>query len=272
MSEVTKSATQVTTALVTLNKVLKYASVKQTAMGDRQNIEARYQERHAHWAHRRQSNLESITTKALALCDERTSDANPDPDWIMQFMAMAEEIHQSDMQQLWATILADECAKPGQYSLKALQTLKSMTRRDARSFQQFCRLTSTTSGDDSRKVVFAISVSPPWHQLFSKRGLHQLSLNRFAMPYSSVLWLMELGLVFNTELETSALNTEQEFKLTYAEESYLHKSITAESRLHYYRLTPIGDELAGLLPPEPHREYRDALLNLLQKGMRFVEE
>ena len=260
--------TNVATALMTLNKVIKFAAVKHHAAGEKNDIQSRYQERHAHWARRKQANIESITSKSLALCDERTSDATPDPDWIMQFMAMAEEIHQPDMQQLWATILADECAKPGQYSLKALQTLKAMTRRDARLFQQFCRLTSVTSGDDSRKVIFALSVSPSWHQLFSKRGNHKLSLNQYAMPYSSILWLMELGLVFNTELETSALTGSQAFTLTYAQEQYAFKVNSAESRLLYYRLTPIGDELARLLPPDPHREYRAALFGLLEKGMR----
>ena len=269
MSEISKTS-QVTTALATLNKVLNYAAVKPGGLGERKDIQTRYQERHAHWQHRRQANLEAITTKSLSLCDERTSDATPDPDWIMQFMAMAETIHQPDMQQLWASILANECAKPGQYSLKALHTLKTMTRRDARLFQRFCSLTSATTGDSSKKLIFALTLSPPWHQLFGKRGLHQLSLNRYAMPYSSILWLMELGLVFNTELETSPLQAAQEFKLDYADEQYLFKTDAAESRLHYYRLTPIGDELAQLLPPEPHRDYREALLGLIEKGMSRV--
>lgn len=268
MSEITSnSKAQVTTALSTLNKTLKYAAVQLTSPQGRQDIESRYQDRHAQWLRRRQANLESITTKALSLCDERTSDANPDPDWIMQFMSMAEEIHQTDMQQLWAKILADECAKPGEYSLMALQTLKSMTRRDARMFQLFCRLTSTTSGDNSRKLIFAINISPQWHQLFSHKGLHQLSLNRYNMPYSSILWLMELGLVFSTELETSPIPPGQEFKISYADEDYRFRGGSAESRLLYYRLTPVGDELAKLLPAEPQKGYREALLELLQNGM-----
>ena len=73
------------------------------------------------------NNLKSILNIALNVTiNEQTSD-NLDPDWFFAFSTLAEEIYSAPMQELWGKIFAVEVSRPGSFSLRSLQTLKSLT-------------------------------------------------------------------------------------------------------------------------------------------------
>jgi hypothetical protein len=89
------------------------------------------------------------------------------------------------------------------------------------------------------------------------------------MPISSLMLLGDLGLLHANELDSGILTPDHQLQLNYQGQMWRlkpRKSII----LSYYRFTPVGNELAQLLSPDPVEEYRQALSALLSEG--FVIE
>lgn len=87
---------------------------------------------------KKQSNMESITQKAL---NDLTDDAQPqnvDDDWITNFFDKCRLISDDEMQNLWAKVLAGEANVPGKYSKRTVNFLSSMDKSDAALFAKLC--------------------------------------------------------------------------------------------------------------------------------------
>ena len=88
---------------------------------------------------KRIANVRSIIEDAAEeLGDESVSDREPDHDWTARFFDSAQDVSSEDMRRVWSKILAGEVRKPGQTSLRAIETLRHMTEIDARIFRDFC--------------------------------------------------------------------------------------------------------------------------------------
>jgi hypothetical protein len=87
---------------------------------------------------KKQSNMESITAKALPLLDEKSSPQNVEDDWITNFFDKSRIISDADMQQLWARILAGEANAPGKFSKRTVNLLADLDKRDAELFTGLC--------------------------------------------------------------------------------------------------------------------------------------
>ena len=72
------------------------------------------------------------------LGDKEVPDHEPDPDWTARFFDYAQDVSSEDMQKIWAKILAGEVENPGRTSLRTLDTLRNMTKRDAEMFRDMC--------------------------------------------------------------------------------------------------------------------------------------
>ena len=113
-------------------------------------------------------NLESIAKKSGRHIDPDNSDSSKvDQDWATSFVENARLVSDEAMQELWARILAGEINKPGKYSIRTLNTLKSMGRNEAMVFKNFCSklvvikdgpITDTYGSHAERFVVEKISV------------------------------------------------------------------------------------------------------------------
>lgn len=99
--------------------------------GIKQRIE--FQER------KRQANITSVVRDAAAdLGDKEVPDHEPDPDWTARFFEGVQDVSSEDMRKLWAKILSGEVEEPGRTSLRTLDILKNMTKRDAQVFSEIC--------------------------------------------------------------------------------------------------------------------------------------
>ena len=88
---------------------------------------------------KRQSNIVSVVRDAAAeLGDKEVPNHEPDPDWTARFFDSVQDVSSEDMQKLWARILSGEVENPGGTSLRTLDTLKNMTKRDAEMFRNIC--------------------------------------------------------------------------------------------------------------------------------------
>lgn len=90
---------------------------------------------------KRQTNLESIVAKAAMALPDSVSNDSVDEDWIQQYVSHAQDVSDSDMQIIWARILAGEVANPSSYSKRTLQFLKTLDKEEAEGFTKLCGLT-----------------------------------------------------------------------------------------------------------------------------------
>ncbi len=89
---------------------------------------------------RRFANLRAIV--ALAANDASGQQASADPvdeDWKARWFQYAPDFSNEDLQAVWAKILSGEVKRPGSFSLRCLETVRSLSQAEARTFQSLTR-------------------------------------------------------------------------------------------------------------------------------------
>ncbi|USD37001.1 MULTISPECIES: TIGR03899 family protein [Ferrimonas] len=226
------------------------------------SLALRTEKRLQDWHEQRQANLENVLRQAIPLAGSTVSNKELDPDWQFQFCQMAEQIHNDKMQKLWAQILATELSLPGSFSLRTLDTLKSMTQREAMQFARTVSLSTQIGQDPSRKVITGYRREAGFGG-FSSAKQEGLNLSGQGLPYSAILTLRDLGLLFATELETGPLAAKQTLLLRCQGHNMRFTPKSGRLRLRYYRFTQVGDELGQLITDAANEEYCQALTKLL---------
>ena len=88
---------------------------------------------------KRLANVRSVLEDAAdELGDKEVTDHEPDPDWTARYIDSVQDVSSEDLQKVWAKILAGEVESPGRTSLRTLDTLRNMTKRDAEMFRDIC--------------------------------------------------------------------------------------------------------------------------------------
>ena len=85
---------------------------------------------------KRQSNIESITQKALPLLSDNSAPENVADDWITNFFDKSRIVSDEEMQRLWAGVLAGEANTPGTFSKRTV--IADLDKTDALLFTQLC--------------------------------------------------------------------------------------------------------------------------------------
>jgi uncharacterized repeat protein (TIGR03899 family) len=229
---------------------------KQTSSTFSQRAKARQQVEAA----QQQKNLEQI----LALVEKQCSDeagSEVDPDWFNAYLTLASNSQSRAMQQLWSQILTKEIVTPGSFSVKALNTLTQMTQREAMWFQRACLLSSQLGNDPNNKLVVG-ALRPASNLGLRRTRLAKVSLGKHRLSYSQLMQLAELGLLFERELETTPA-AGQDLVMTQSGQRWLMRPRGKATRILYYRMTHIGDELAQLIPVSPIENYQQELIEEL---------
>ncbi len=96
---------------------------------------------------KKQLNIESITAYAAEELknEDPVSNEPIDEDWTSRFFNIAEDISSDEMQELWGRILAGEIKQPKSYSLRALELLKNLSKKEAEVFLKFGQLAIISS-------------------------------------------------------------------------------------------------------------------------------
>jgi hypothetical protein len=87
----------------------------------------------------RQNNMETIAEKAIPHIQEQADPGKMDNDWIANFFDKSRIISDSEMQDLWAKVLAGEANQPGAFSKRTINFLSDLDKIDAEQFQKLCR-------------------------------------------------------------------------------------------------------------------------------------
>lgn len=219
----------------------------------------RSKERLANQELKRQQNLESIALMALDdVSSEIGSTKEIDEDWMMKFTANAQDICSEQMQKVWAKVLSQEARSPGQFSLRALSTLNTMSKQEALLFQELCK--------------FAL---PGGNILRPSIGTGYLT--KYGLKYSDLLLLRHAGLLHDSNtLSTSfpvsddvlSLKMPSQFGNLFINRQDANKPF----KFDVFVLTPVGIELMALLEREElsgnQRLYlNDLVIFLATKGL-----
>ena len=86
----------------------------------------------------RQENMETITEKAIPQLEDGSDPSKMEDDWVTNFFDKSRIVSDSDMQNLWASVLAGEANSPGTYSKRTVNFLGDLDKRDAELFSALC--------------------------------------------------------------------------------------------------------------------------------------
>lgn len=127
---------------------------------------------------RQEKNLENVIDIAASEVQdaEEISDAPVDEDWIARLFSIVKDMNSEEMQQVWGKILAGEIKQPGSFSMRTLDTIRNLSKRDAEDFQKILPFV-LSRGQDS----FVTS--------------KQKVLDKFDINYSTIMRLSESGLL-----------------------------------------------------------------------------
>jgi len=138
--------------------------------------------------------------------ENNTEDKPFNIDWFIRFYESAGNISDDDMQNLWARLLAGEVSSPGKFSLRAMDTLRNMSKEEAECLMEMAKWTISKN-----KIDFLCSNTIMKHQLFQKAivlensGILNLdssrTVNGIAKPDAFLLAEGNLCIKANIEVE-----------------------------------------------------------------------
>ena len=96
---------------------------------------------------RRVENKAAILLGALPSISETADQAESEPDFFAHFFDECQDVSSSEMQSIWARVLAGEINNPRSFSRRTISALKLLSREEANDFTAFCSCVWTFRGD-----------------------------------------------------------------------------------------------------------------------------
>lgn len=112
----------------------KAAIILAEAEGKVASMEMRVKHRLKHLEETRQENIEKIVNHAALEMPETVSSESVSRDWTLQFISLAQDVCDEDMQRIWARILAGEVANPGSFAKRTIEFVKTLEKEEAEYF------------------------------------------------------------------------------------------------------------------------------------------
>ena len=252
-----------------LNENLK--TIRQVASGDSVtlknqalNTHQRAQRRQQLNESRRQNNLEQIFSLAIEYINQDAQFDRIDLDWMMKFTELAKNVFSATMQDLWAKILAVELSNSGSFAYKSLKILSELSTKEALLFYKAVNLLCRVGDDKSSKIITGIYKKPTLISIFSKSNRFSINLGKFGLPYTQLIALAEIGLIYEQEIESAPSRSNDTINLTYQGSNYRLKVKQNDVTITYYKLTQTGEELMKLVSQEKNNNFLSSLLLELQ--------
>lgn len=157
-----------------------------------------------------------------------------DFDWFVRFYEAAGSVSDDTMQNLWAKILAGEIAQPSSFSLKTIDVLKNLSKKDAELFIKICSHSFVMN--DSNYFL-----------------PHEDEYLKFAgIAYENIMKLNELGLMFNNGLISFKLNISNTPQTLIVNHGLAMMIASSSGKpeiacMGHYPFTEVGKELSTLI-------------------------
>ena len=118
-----------------------------------------------------QKNMEEITIKSLSHLKESAKPELMENDWITNFFGKSRMVSDSEMQDLWALILAGEANAPGTYSKRTVNCVSELDKADAELFSNLCNF-GWIIGANFMPLVFDVQA-----EIYNKYGINFAALS-----------------------------------------------------------------------------------------------
>jgi uncharacterized repeat protein (TIGR03899 family) len=143
-------------------------------------LEDRTQERLNFQEAKKQLNIENVTAFAAEELKNEppVTDEPLDEDWTTRFFRIAEDISNEEMQALWGKILAGEIKQPKTYSLRTLELIRNLSKKEADIFMKVAHF-AIKSGNDN--YIFKTN--------------NDKLLEKHNVQYNDIALLTEIGLI-----------------------------------------------------------------------------
>lgn len=179
----------------------------------------------------RQENMETITEKAIPQLEEGSDPSKMEDDWVTNFFDKSRIVSDSDMQNLWASVLAGEANSPGTYSKRTVNFLSDLDKRDAELFLALCSFGWFVGTFTS--LIFDVK-----HSIYNDKGLN----------FNTLTHLDSIGLIqFSNISGFVRKNLPKNFTVSYCGEP-LHLTMEKEEgnelNIGKVLLSQVGIELA----------------------------
>ncbi|MBX3084342.1 MAG: DUF2806 domain-containing protein [Anaerolineae bacterium] len=221
---------------------------------------------------RQQRNRETIIAEAahqLELVPD-ISEEKVDPDWVTRFFNYSQDVSDKEMQLLWAKILAGEVAQPISFSLRTLDSVKSLTRQEAEVFSRAAQLALVDGSDENNIFPFIIDFySANVSTEFSK------ITRKLNMSYLDILNLKSIGLIlpdkgseitFVEHDEITQTSTPQLISLNYGKNTVVLdlSECQTPSGIPVLGFSQVGMELLKLVDIQPNEAYLYTIARFLE--------
>ena len=211
------------------------------------------------------SNLQAVLNIALNVSINEQTNDNLDPDWFFAFSTMAEEIYSPPMQELWGKIFAVEVARPGSFSLRTLQLLKTLTHRDAKVFNKAVNIASRKSNDTVPRILVGYHKRKGLLSFLKKPIPEQINLASVGLSYPDILSLQEMKLIYASEIESAEYSEGQQVTWRCVNENITLTCKAPGVALVYYKFTSVGSELYKLVTKSTNETYLQEIKQVLSE-------
>jgi uncharacterized repeat protein (TIGR03899 family) len=201
---------------------------------------------------KKQLNIENVTAfAAKELRNEGPVTDEPiDIDWTNRFFRIAEDISNEDMQALWGKILAGEIKQPKSYSLRTLELVRNLSKKEADIFMKIAN--------------FAIRIGDG-NFLFKGKGENILK-EKFNITYIDTALLTEIGLLqpgtlVNYQILQQPIDSE---RILIAGDKVIIVKIKANTptvKIPVEVFSNAGNELLRLVKSDPPMDYLTSVAN-----------
>lgn len=218
-------------------------------------IEKRVEERINFQEVKKQINIENVTAHAAEELKNEgpITDEPVDEDWTTRFFRIAEEVSNEEMQALWGKILAGEIKQPKTYSLRTLELIRNLSKREADTFMKVAN--------------FAIK-SGSKNYLFKGKNDKQFS-EKYNIHYNDIALLTEIGLLqpgtfVNYQFITQPKDDQRAFSSGNIVIVVNVKANTPTIKMPVNVFTNAGNELLKLIKPNPPFDYLTYFANSIK--------
>jgi uncharacterized repeat protein (TIGR03899 family) len=223
-------------------------------------------ERAAQWDQiqsvKKQRNRESVIEQAVeelkAVPDDAVkSDAKVDPDWTTQFIDITEDVSDTNMQQLWAKLLAGEVKSPGSFSKRTLEIVKTFTKHEAEVFTRICSVVWHMRHTSKK---WALTDQSWVHAVFNEQH------NPLTFNYTDCLLMAEYGLIEISATYSTIWMPESGFLMQYFDEFFHFQKVKESKKMVQvnsgtFHLSEAGRQLAAIANPQKNEGYLKAILS-----------
>lgn len=210
---------------------------------------------------RQQANIEAITAAAATHLKEHTtplSPERPDEDWTARFFEYAKGINSEQMQELWGRLLAGEIVRPGNFSLRSLDAIRNLSKKDAEIFEKLGRAAFCVNND----IWFVPYVDKSFlKENFEIQAYDEIFLTDIGLVYPGQLILFS----FTDGTNTQVLHTESH--IIFAEKG----ENQGELQMPILKFTQIGNELLKLVGKEYQHDYYERIAKFYTIGGAVVK-